>query len=33
MFWFDVNVASSAFHARGAFDQHLGGTAVVRFEL
>lgn len=33
MFWFDTNLATSAFYARGAFDQYLGGTALVRFEL
>ena len=33
MFWFDANIATSKFYARGAFDQYLGVTAMVRFEL
>lgn len=33
MFWFNTNLATSRFYAQGAFDQYLGGTAVVRFEL
>lgn len=32
-FTFQTNAATSAFYARGAFDQYLGGTAVARFEL
>lgn len=33
MFWFDTNLATSTFYARGAFDQYLGVTALARFEL
>ena len=33
MFWFHTNIATSRFYARGAFDQYLGVTALVRFEL
>ncbi len=33
MFWFDTNIATSELYARGAYDQYLGATALVRFEL
>ena len=33
LFWFDTNLATSELYARGAYDQYLGATALVRFEL
>jgi hypothetical protein len=33
MFWFDSSIVTSTYYARGAFDQYLGGNALVRIEL